>query len=59
MVKKESGWHPASLLGKERQDYEIHYIGSDGEAVVNGERVRHLFAGNPSETIPTGLFRQK
>jgi hypothetical protein len=58
MVKKESGWHPACLLGKERDGYKIRYVGSDAEAVVNSERVRHLFAGNPSEKIPTRLFKQ-
>jgi hypothetical protein len=58
MAKKESGWHPACLLGKEGQDYKIRYVGSDGEAVVKSAQVRHLFAGNPSEQIPTGLFKQ-
>jgi hypothetical protein len=58
MVKKESGWHPACLLGKDGEDYKIRYIGSDGEAVVKSEHVRHLFAGNPSDKITKGLFRQ-
>jgi hypothetical protein len=58
MAKKEAGWHPACLLGKQGDDYKVRYIGTDGEAVVSGERVRHLFAGNPSEDIPTGLFKQ-
>jgi hypothetical protein len=58
MVKKEKGWHPACLLGKQGEDYRIRYVGSDGEAVVKSEHVRHLFAGNPSEKIPRGLFKQ-
>jgi hypothetical protein len=58
MVKKEKGWHPACLLGKQGEDYRIRYVGSDGEAVVKSEHVRHLFAGNPSEKIPPELFKQ-
>jgi hypothetical protein len=58
MVRKARGWHPACLLGKEGEDYRIRYVGSDGDEVVSGERVRHLFAGNPSEKIPPGLFKQ-
>jgi hypothetical protein len=58
MVKKESGWHPAYLVGKEGEDHKIRYAGSDGDAVVKSELVRHLFAGNPSEKIPPGLFKK-
>ena len=58
MVKKEGGWHPAYLMSKQGPDYKIRYVGSDGAAVVSGERVRHLFAGNPSDKIPPGLFKQ-
>jgi hypothetical protein len=58
MVRKESGWYPAYLVAKDSDGYRIRYVGSDGEAVVHSERVRHLFAGNPSEMIPTGLFKQ-
>ena len=59
MVRKEGGsWHPACLVGKVGENYKIRYVGSDGEAFVNGERVRHLFAGNPREKISPGLFKQ-
>jgi hypothetical protein len=59
MVKKEGGWYPACLLGKEGEDYKVRYAGSDEEEVVSGERVRHLFAGDPGEKIPTGLFSKR
>ncbi len=59
MAKKEGGWHPACLMGKEGEDYKIRYLGSDAEAVVKSEHVRHLFAGNPGEAFPLGLFRRK
>lgn len=58
MVKKEGGWHPACLLGREGERYRVRYVGSDGEAVVSGENVRHLFAADPCEQFPRGLFRQ-
>jgi hypothetical protein len=58
MAKKESGWHPAFLVGKQGADDKVRYIGSGGEAVVKGEHVRHLFAGNPGEDIPPGLFKK-
>jgi hypothetical protein len=58
MVHKEGGWWPACQVGKEGDSYKVRYVGSDGAAVVSGEAVRHLFAGNPSERIPTGLFRR-
>jgi hypothetical protein len=58
MVRKENGWFPAYLVGKDGADYKVRYPGSDGEAVVTGEHVRHLFAGNPAEPIPPGLFRK-
>jgi hypothetical protein len=59
MVKKDRGWFPACLVGKQGESYKIRYVGSDGEAVVNVESVRHLFAGNPKEAIPTGLFKKQ
>ena len=59
MVKKDSGWHPAYLVGKEAEDYKIRYAGTDEEAAAKSEHVRHLFAGNPSERIPPGLFKKK
>jgi hypothetical protein len=59
MVRKGSGWHPACLVSKEGEDYRVRYVGSAGEAVVNGACVRHLFAGKPSEKIPPGLFKQR
>jgi hypothetical protein len=59
MVRKGDGWHPGCLMGKVGEDYKIRYIGSDAEALVNSARVRHLFAGNPTEKIPTGLFKQR
>jgi hypothetical protein len=59
MVKKENGWHPAYSVGKEADEHKIRYVGSDGEAQVKCENVRHLFAGNPDEKIPTGLFKKK
>jgi hypothetical protein len=50
-------WHPARLLGREKADYKIRYLGANGEAeVVSGERVRHLLAGKPGEAFPVGLF---
>jgi hypothetical protein len=58
MVKKEGGWYPACLLGKDGSRYKIHYAGADGVAVVSGESIRHLFAGDPSEQIPRGLFKR-
>jgi hypothetical protein len=59
MVKKESGWYPACLVGKDADDYKVRYIGSDEEAIVKSEHVRHLFAGDPNERIPPGLFKMK
>jgi hypothetical protein len=60
MVEKGGKWHPACLVGKENADYKIRYVGSQGgEEVVVGERVRHLFAGNPGEAFPVGLFKKK
>jgi hypothetical protein len=59
MVRKEGGgWHPACLLDKEGKKYRIRFVGADGDAVVDGENVRHLFAANPEEKIPRGLFRR-
>src|SRR5262249_13500878 len=44
MVKKGDRWHPACLVGREKADYRIRYLGSkDEDEVVSGERVRHLF----------------
>lgn len=59
MAKKDTGWHPAYLVGKEAEDYKIRYAGSDGDAVMKSENVRHLFAGNPDEKITPGLFKKK
>jgi hypothetical protein len=60
MVKKENGWHPACLVGREKDGYKVRYVGArDGEEVVPGDCVRHLFAGNPDEAIPPGLFRKR
>jgi hypothetical protein len=58
MVEKEGVWRPAFLVGKDDQGHKIRYVGSDGEAVVPADRIRHLFAGNPSEQIPPGLFKR-
>jgi len=59
MSRKVTGWHPAYLVGKAGEDHKVRYVGSDEAVVVNSDRVRHLFAGNPSEKIPSGLFKQK
>jgi len=60
MVKKETGgWFPAVSLGKSGDDHKVRFIGSEGEAVATSADVRHLFAGNPSEEIPTGLFMKR
>jgi hypothetical protein len=45
-------------VGQEGESYRSRYVGSHGAAVVNRERVRHLFAGDPQEDIPTALFRK-
>jgi hypothetical protein len=59
MVEKEGSWHPACLVGKQGPDYRIRYVGSQGgEEIVNKERVRHLFAGNPGEAFPPRLFQK-
>jgi hypothetical protein len=59
MAKKGNGWHPAYLVAKEPDAYKIRYAGSSEDTFVMSENVRHLFAGNPSEKIPTGLFLKK
>jgi hypothetical protein len=60
MVQKHDGWHPASLVSKEGESYIIRYIASNGaQDLVPIAQVRHLFAGNPSEKIPAGLFQQR
>jgi hypothetical protein len=60
MVEKGGKWQPACLVGRENEDYKIRYVGSkEGEEVMNGEHVRHLFAGNPEEAFPVGLFKKK
>jgi hypothetical protein len=60
MVEKDGRWHPARLVGREKEDYKIRYLGSKGEEeVVEGKRVRHLFAGKPEEEIPKGLFLKR
>jgi hypothetical protein len=45
-------------VGHEGESDRIRYVGSDGAGVVNRESVRHLFAGDPQEDIPTALFRK-
>jgi hypothetical protein len=60
MVKKDDRWRPARLMGRENKDYKIRYLGADGgEEVVSGEQIRHLFAGNPGEQFPVGLFKKR
>jgi hypothetical protein len=59
MVKKDTSWYPAYLVGKEADDYKVRFVGSAEEAVTTKENVRHLFAGNPDEKIPIGLFKKK
>jgi hypothetical protein len=60
MVEKDGRWHPARMIGREDKDYKIRYVGAKvDEDVVPADRVRHLFAGNPDEAIPTGLFRRR
>jgi hypothetical protein len=58
MVRKDMGWHPAILLSKMNDEFKIRYVGTDGDVAVKGENVRHLFAGNAEEKIPTGLFKK-
>ena len=57
MAVKNNGWYPAYLVNKDGGDFKIRYAGSDGEAIVKSEQVRHLFAGKPGETFPRGLFK--
>jgi hypothetical protein len=59
MVRKEGGWFPACVVGKQGENYKVRFVGVDEEAVVPGERLRHLFAGAPEEEIPPGLFQKK
>jgi len=61
MVKKAEGnlWHPACMLNKDGNNYKVRIIGEDGSQTVTGENVRHLFAANPGEDIPRGLFGGK
>jgi hypothetical protein len=59
MVKRDDGWHPALLLARQGEDYKIRFISSNETAIVTSDRVRHLFAGRPNETIPPGLFQRK
>lgn len=59
MAVKDNGWHPACLVGKEGGDFKIRYAGSEEEAIVKSEQVRHLFAGKPDEKISRGLFKKK
>src|SRR5262249_6298630 len=60
MVKKAGSWHPARLVGRENGKYQVRYLYSeDGEEVVPAERIRHLFARNPGEAFPVGLFRRR
>jgi hypothetical protein len=56
MAKKDTGWHPACLLGKVGDDYKVRFIGSDDEATLTSDNIRHLFARAPEERIPPGLF---
>ncbi len=58
MVRDDRGWRPACLVSRDGEGYKVRYVGSGGEAVVSGARVRHLYAGNPVEKIPPGLFTQ-
>jgi hypothetical protein len=60
MVEKDGAWLPARLVGREKEGYRVRYLGPKGaEEVVPAERVRHLFAGNPGEAFPPGLFNKR
>jgi hypothetical protein len=59
MAVKGGLWQPACLLGKEGADYKIRYAGTNEQAVLKSEHVRHLFAGDPNEKISRGLFKKK
>jgi hypothetical protein len=60
MVQTDDGWRPALLVGKQGDQYKVRYFGNEGgPEEVAGERVRHLFAVDPKENIPRGLFKQK
>jgi hypothetical protein len=59
MVHKENGWYPACLLNKDGANHLIQVVGSETTARVSGDDIRHLFAANPGEKIPPGLFKQK
>jgi len=60
MVRKTGGWFPAYLVSKDGDNYKVRYVGSNsGEDTVAAEDVRHLFALNPSEEIPPGLFNRR
>jgi hypothetical protein len=58
MVRKDMGWHPAILLSKMNDEFKIRYVATAGDVSVKGDNVRHLFAGNAEEKIPTGLFKK-
>ena len=60
MVKKETAAGTRLYLrGKAGEDHRVRFIGSNGEAIAKSRDVRHLFAGNPGEEFPTGLFMKR
>jgi hypothetical protein len=60
MVRTQDGWQPACLVGTQGEECKVRHLGSNtGEEIVAKSRVRHLFAGNPGEAFPVGLFKQK
>jgi hypothetical protein len=60
MVRTQDGWQPACLVGTQGEECKVRHLGSNaGEEIVVKSRVRHLFAGNPGEAFPVGLFKQK
>ena len=47
LVKQEGVWYPARLLGREGDDYKIHYIDYQEDEVVTKDRVQYPFVGDP------------
>jgi hypothetical protein len=58
MAKNDEGWFPACLMSKDGDSFKIRFVGSGNETVVGSDSIRHLFACNPSERIPRGLFKK-